>query len=178
MFTLTWLFRADNVDPETGEQLLDPIDWMKSFGVSSIFDFVVFTPITIFWRIAIVPVIVVWLLEGSISAHFQNSSKSILNFSRENDGEVTDASEATFSVSAFQNTLVRENYTTRLAGLVEHNELVKREMSSSRGGLASPSSSQTSFRGMGMFGRSFFGKSSRNGFLPRGDNDDDLTISL
>jgi hypothetical protein len=130
MYTLTFLFRADNVDPITEEQKLDPVDWMKSFGVGVVFDFVVFTPFSIFWRVAIIPVIIVWFLEGKVSAHFHNQSpEEILgigqhDFYEPKGPEEKRRTERKFSVIAFQNTLMsgRESYDTHLNQFNEFKE--------------------------------------------------------
>ncbi len=66
LFILTWLFRIDNADSES----YSIVSWLKSFGVSSIFDFLVFTPISILFKGVIVPILVTLLLRTRISKSF------------------------------------------------------------------------------------------------------------
>jgi Ca2+-binding EF-hand superfamily protein len=122
MYTLAFLFRADDVDPITEEQLLDPVDFMKAFGVGVLFDFFVFTPFSIFWRVVIIPGIIVWFLGGKVSAHFHNQSPDQIlgidqhNFADSQGPEEKRKTERRFSVTAFQNTLLsgRESYDAHL----------------------------------------------------------------
>jgi Ca2+-binding EF-hand superfamily protein len=123
MYTLTFLFRADNVDPVTEKQLLDPVDWIKAFVLGSFFDFIIFTPFFIFWRVTIIPVIIVWFLGGKVSAHFHNQSPDEIlaigqhEYYNSKEPEKKRKTEEKFSVTLSSR---RKSYGANLTGQLQH----------------------------------------------------------
>lgn len=88
-YVLVFLFSADtHLDPETGEQLLNAEDFMIAFAVGLFFDFVICTPIIIFIHTVILPIFVVWILGGQVSASFTspNTANAYANPDDEADG--------------------------------------------------------------------------------------------
>jgi len=71
-FVSTWLFQADNSE-DVG---FEPKDWVKAFGVSSCFEFLVFTPIIILVRIVLVPLIFVACWQPNVSASYDLVGRS------------------------------------------------------------------------------------------------------
>jgi len=63
LFILSWLFRVDD------EEDFSVLDWIKSFGVSSFVDFLIFTPVTLFFKGVVVPIGVVMLLRTKLNTN-------------------------------------------------------------------------------------------------------------
>jgi Ca2+-binding EF-hand superfamily protein len=81
LYVLTWLMKLNSPGmDEEGNPLpatIDPLDWVKAFFISSVFDFILLTPISIMVTVVLFPMWIVWATKSQVSASYGGDLKDL-----------------------------------------------------------------------------------------------------